>query len=968
MSLPDNSGAESLERMMEEMRQAISLGTSSRRLGIGLLAVALIIPNVFIVLTSLSSESVQAGWLNPRELVTDGIDYDSSELSVAADIFGNVHVVWSQGGNLDGSGPDPDIFLRKWNATTGSWEGRLLITDDNLNNTRYSGGTEIETDSFGNVHVAWVDSSDLNGSGTDTDIFQRMWNASTNSWGPAVLVSDDPENTGSSTAVRLAADPFGNIHVAWHDKSPLDPHPGIQYRKWNGTTRMWEGRMVVSVNQTGFLWPDIAADYYGNAHVLWEDKSNISGASSYGNDTDIFYRRLDASSNSWGSVFHVNDDDESDQNHSNRGGVSSDPHGNVHLLWEDLGEQSGSGPDSDLFYRKWSAASRSWEARVLLSNDPANTGSSSDDRMCTDPLGNLHVIWRDKSDVDGAGSNYGDVFYKEWNAITDVWENTNSLTNDLMDQYLPSRPDIACDGLGNLAVAWNDMSGLLGSGPDYDVYLLRYESETILPDYVPVEVSPSPAEYVLIGSKNAISAKVYNGGNASSIISAIAFYNTTTPSSPFFRNSTVPPLEMSERSSPYQAMWEAPPIPGLYEVTIEVDYGDYISEISENNNFLTIRFFVERPSLPPPANLTAQVIDNDDIFLNWTVSNSTSIDHYLIYRSTDHREFDFSTPAYDTSADTDSLRTNWTDVDAANLSAPKEFYYVVRAVNGLGNMSITSNTAGKWTKEFPSGLSSFSLALEPFEIRNVSWFADNIPNTRFIRWMDSSGHWVTHHRSMAEGQFDVQAQMGRGYEISLSPVAKFTFCGSPASMIRFQEGLGESVDFRKSLTAQKSGTDVVLGWNPAGGSTEYRIFVSNKRNGLHDMPLQPVASVPSAQTTWTDTGVLSSPGEHYYMVIPVDSQGELGSGTYNVGVVSIAYSSGSDTFALPLKPIENHSLDWYCDVISDVAGMSYSTLGEWKYHAREMPSGVYDRLVQASDGYQLSISGNESRRYEFIGW
>ncbi|MEE9116644.1 MAG: hypothetical protein V3U09_07090, partial [Thermoplasmata archaeon] len=104
--------------MMEEMREAISHGTTSIRLGIGLLAVALIIPNAFIFLTSLSSTSAQAGWWDPRILVTDGIDNLDGSLRPVVSIgdSGYVHVVWVDG-VLDGSGPDGDIFYRKWNST-----------------------------------------------------------------------------------------------------------------------------------------------------------------------------------------------------------------------------------------------------------------------------------------------------------------------------------------------------------------------------------------------------------------------------------------------------------------------------------------------------------------------------------------------------------------------------------------------------------------------------------------------------------------------------------------------------------------------------------------------------------------------------------------------------------------------------------------------------------------------------------
>ncbi|MCK5292731.1 MAG: hypothetical protein KAR39_12045 [Thermoplasmata archaeon] len=945
--------------------------TNGRKSGTALVMIALILPIALVALTSFLSEPSEAGSWGSRVLVTDdpGDSDWSAEAAVATDRFGNVHVVWSDG-DLDGSGPDSDIFYRKWNATTQLWESRVLITDDFLNNTDNSDGPDVESDRFGNVHVVWRQKGDIGGSGTDTDIFWRMWDADTGAWNPRELVSDDPDDGGSSAAVRLASDMFGNIHATWHDKAALNASAGIQYRKWNGSTGIWEERMMVSENSTEFLWSDVAVDPFGNVHIAWNDRANLSGASSNGLDYDIFYRKLDASSTVFGPVYYVTEDDQTDEYGSNMDRIIADSFGNVHIVWWESMDQDGggSGIDDDIFYRKWNAITRIWENRVLISNDPANTGSSADARMCSDPLGNLHIAWRDKSDVDGAGSNYGDLLHKKWDVITSVWEGTKALTNDLLDQYLVHYPDVACDNLGNVVVVWNDMSGLLGSGPDYDVYLRKYESGIVLPDYVPVEVSPSPAEWVLTGSETIISARVYNGGNASSITSTVAFYNSSTPGSPFFQNSAIPSLGMAERSPPNQAIWKAPQIPGTYEVTIEVDYGNSIIEVSELNNFYRIEFIVDTPPLPltPPTNLTTQVVNVDDILLNWTAPNSISIDHYRIYRSTDQREFDFSTPTYNTSTDVDPLRTNWTDANAANESAPTEYYYVVRTVNSFGMKSITSNTAGKWTSEYPEGLSAFSLPLESFVVRNVSWFSENIPGTEFVRWMSSSGHWVTHYPSMGVGVMDVPVVMGRAYEISLSSSTNFTFCGYPASMIRFHEGFGDSLAFRKSLSARTEGNDVNLSWGSVAGASEYLIFRSDRREGLHNLSLSPIAN--TTETYWIDLGIIKNQtSEHYYLVIPSDSKGEMGSSTYSTGVFTLGHQTGSETFALPLKPVEVHSLDWYCDNIPGVVGMGYVIHGVWKFHAKDMPEGVYDVSVAQSEGFQISIDGTATR-FTFIGY
>jgi hypothetical protein len=832
---------EKVERVTGRNAKVTSEKSKLRKLAVNSVVISLALPSMLIVFTSLVSQpTIATGW-GPRVLVSlDNLNNTdlSFEQATATDIFGNVYVVWSDLSQLDGSGPDMDIFLRKWNASTQIWGKRILITDDNLNNTFASVSADVAVDSSGNTHVAWRQNGNLDGIGSDPDVFWKMWDSKAQVWTTRYPITNESDIPYGGHGPKLAADHLGNVHLAWE-------RVGIEYAMWNGTTGVWEQRAIVSDNQTNSRLHDIAVDPSGNVHVAFGDNTGRF-------EFDIYYRYLNTSTGIWGPIILVNDDDLKNDTGSNFWGISSDVFGNVHLVWDEYGDQGPiqHGGDHDIFYRKWSVATGSFEPRVLVSNDPANTGPSQFSGICSDPLGNLHVVWQDRSDVDGAGDVNRDIFYKSWDISTGTWQDTISLTNDLQDMYGTGRPDISCDDLGNVVVSWSDGSTLLGSGGDGDVFIRRFTG-------------------------------------ISTVIPFIA--------------------------------------------------------------------------------LKAEVADIDDVLLEWTVPVSLDVEHYLIYRSPDQREFDFSSPVHNTSNDSSPLRTNWTDIDAASPTASREYYYIVRAVTKDGTMSITSNTAGKWTKNFSSGVDSFSLPLEPFVSHNISWLAVEIPNTTYIRWMDSSGHWIIHHDGMAEGTNDVKVEMGRGYEIHLTSDTIYTFCGYPASMIRFSEGLRDPTDFRKSLTAQEVGADVVLTWDLLNGATGYMIYKSNRRNGLHDFSLQPIGNVPSTLNTWTDLGVLATEGEYYYMVIPLDSQGRLGSSTYSVGVFTVEYESGSDTFALPLEFVDAHSLDQYCDEIPDTVGMAYLTMGSWKFHAKEMPEGVYDIEVLQGDGYQISIDGS-SMKFTFIGY
>ncbi len=109
---------------MGKLSRTVSDGTAVRKLRLGLVVIALTTPSILIVFASISSEPVMAvGW-GPRVLVSDdnmnNIQW-SAESAVATDTFGNVYVVWSDSSELDGTGSDSDIFLRKWNSSNQRW-------------------------------------------------------------------------------------------------------------------------------------------------------------------------------------------------------------------------------------------------------------------------------------------------------------------------------------------------------------------------------------------------------------------------------------------------------------------------------------------------------------------------------------------------------------------------------------------------------------------------------------------------------------------------------------------------------------------------------------------------------------------------------------------------------------------------------------------------------------------------------
>jgi hypothetical protein len=603
-------------------------------------------------------------------------------------------------------------------------------------------------------------------------------------------------------------------------------------------------------------------------------------------------------------------------------------------------------PNFGLKFAKWNGSS--WISETVDSFD--NTGRWTS--LALDSNDYPHIsYWNDSN---------GEVRYAKWNGsswsieIVDILGHAGSGSSLVLDSN--EYPHISYPGHDLLYYAkWNGSSWSIdivdSNTGDYSHNSMALDSN----DYPHISYGD--------GKNHHLKYAKWNGSSWS--IETVDSSNVVgDPSSLDIDSYDYPHISYHANSTLRYAKWDGNSWnTEIVDSACTVDYYSRVSIITDSRNIPHISYYdgvnldlkyatkseFSLPSPLPPTSLRTKVNGSFNVRLDWVASKSPNVTHYLIYRSEDQTDFDLSTPVYDTSSDPDPLGTNWTDTGAASTVAPSEYYYIVRVVNRQGLKSITSNTAGKWTKQFNKGLNAFSLPLEPFEEKNISWYADNIPNATHIRWIDSSGRWVTYHRGNGSSNRDTVAEMGSSYETYLQNSSIFTFCGYPGSMIRFVEDrVGESISFRKSLNAVAQSDDVILNWLGIENVSGYDVYRSHKRNGLHNLSLQPVAEVDSTRTSWRDVNNIGGEGEYYYLVIPVNASGGLGSSPYSIGIFI-------------------HTLDWFCDSIPNVVGMVYLMFDVWKFHAKEMPEGVYDISVAQSEGFQISIDGTATR-FTFIGY
>jgi hypothetical protein len=417
--------------------------------------------------------------------------------------------------------------------------------------------------------------------------------------------------------------------------------------------------------------------------------------------------------------------------------------------------------------------------------------------------------------------------------------------------------------------------------------------------------------------------------------------------------------------------------PGLVETNdfqnSRVRYTNW-NNITITENFPKVNITVKAPM--PDSPILRIFNDGTNVVLDWTPPSSQVVDYYLIYRSTLRDDFgDFTAPWINTSIDSDvSLipdRSTWNETTASSNS---EYYYIIRAMNTNGEISPTSNTVGKYDRDFNTGTSTFSLPLEPSYSRNASWYINQLGSqpSDHIKWKDpATQNWITHYYSDGDGVNDTEILLGEGYEINLSSSITYSFWGMPATSIRFLEG---EMQAPGNFYVNVTGVNVYLSWDPVPGADHYIVYRATSRDSINSR-LLPVAAetVVSGLNAWIDFNPYFWIGgnEFYYVVGAVNSSDSHTTfrTTYAVGVWEGNYTAGYHAVGLPVKTFDHDtkSLDSYCDDIPDTIGMNYYIDAEqrWGWHRINMPEGAYDEVMGYTKGYQLSTTADAL--YYFVG-
>jgi hypothetical protein len=261
-------------------------------------------------------EKTESSW-SADTLITDSNSARYPSLDV--DATGSVHVVWQE--FIDGNW---EIYY-KMRDSLGSWQPDERLTID----ASPSGMASVTADMSGDVHVAWTDSRDGN-----NEIYYKYGTGGVWSSDTALTADDDLISSYSS----MVTDIDGEIHVVWHDQ-----RSGFWeiYHKEKTGSGWTADASIVSIGNPG--WPNITSDCLGNIHVVWLDSRDGYWR--------VYYKMRDTSG-MWSADFPVSASSYPYQGVAGNPSVAADRYGNVHVVWHvDYWDSLDILDGGDIFYR-----------------------------------------------------------------------------------------------------------------------------------------------------------------------------------------------------------------------------------------------------------------------------------------------------------------------------------------------------------------------------------------------------------------------------------------------------------------------------------------------------------------------------------------------------------------------------------------------------------------------------------------
>jgi hypothetical protein len=344
-----------------------------------------------------------------------------------------------------------------------------------------SGGDEepqLVTDGAGRWIAVWGSSEDIGGAGTDTDILYAVSDDDGATWtDPSVLDSNAIGDSSTDNDVQLATDGAGNWIAVWVSKeSGIGPDNDIFFAVSDDNGDTWSAGAAVSSWATldsGHDWyPRVTTDGAGVWIVVW---MSYDEHGSLGTDGDILYARTEDNGATWTEMDALNNNAATD---TSSGGdelpqLATDGAGTWIAIWRSKTDLGGAGTDWDVFYAVSDDDGDTWTDPAAL-NSNAGTDSRDDHnpRLTTDGAGTWIAIWRSTYNLGETIGDDMDLFFAVSDDDGATWTAPAVLNSNAdSDESSEEAPQIATDGAGNWIALWGSLD--TSNGPkdqEVDIY------------------------------------------------------------------------------------------------------------------------------------------------------------------------------------------------------------------------------------------------------------------------------------------------------------------------------------------------------------------------------------------------------------------------------------------------------------------------------------------------------------------
>ena len=252
------------------------------------------------------------------------------------------------------------------------WSYPAIVNDDGRGATQSD--PALAHDGGGSLHAVWVDDRD----GSGSEIYYARARADAWTWGPNQRVAPRLGNARRAHP-DVAVDAWGNVHAVWLEYVGGDPE--IYHSVLSAIEPPWSQPQRVNDDRgPGVQWaPAVAADRYGNVHVVWTDYRDGTA--------DVYHRRL-GPDGEWSDEVRVNDVARGEQSMPD---IAAAPAGGVFAVWLDTRDGRAAVQASRL-----PAGSEVWWPNALLSAD-VDSAAITAPAIAASARGSINAVWSEET-------------------------------------------------------------------------------------------------------------------------------------------------------------------------------------------------------------------------------------------------------------------------------------------------------------------------------------------------------------------------------------------------------------------------------------------------------------------------------------------------------------------------------------------------------------------------------------------